>query len=237
MKTQEEIELEFRDEETVKNFPSYSAKLEFRPLRKSDAVLLAPVFRSSAKSIRNYLSSYQHADRWWLKDTQAFVSACVNDDFPSMHYLFMIGNQVVALASFHSFGSHPHDIQVVLAVFGEHQGRGIGKAVAKTMKKLAFEVWGFRSLWWIVDATNRPSMRLAQEIGCHRESTFEEEAKHGEAGSGLWHRFVVDRDDTLAPAILQGAPLEYWSEPKTAGLLKAVIASRDNEKTNSTTDE
>ena len=226
MKTQEEIELEFRDEQTVKNFPGYSAKLEFRPLRKTDSAILAPVFRSSAKSIRTYLSSYQYADRWSMKDTQAFVSACVNDDFPSMHYLFLIGNQVVAIASFHGFGENLHDVQVVLAVFGQHQGKGIGKAVAKTMKKLAFEVWGFRSLWWIVDATNRPSMKLAQEIGCHRDSTFEEAVKHGESGSGLWHRFVVDRDPSLAPAILQGASMEYWSEPKSAGLLRAVIESR-----------
>jgi RimJ/RimL family protein N-acetyltransferase len=161
-----------------------------------------------------------------MKDTQAFVSACVNDDFPSMHYLFLIGNQVVAIASFHGFGENLNDVQVVLAVFGQHQGKGIGKAVAKTMKKIAFEVWGFRSLWWIVDATNRPSMKLAQEIGCYRDSTFEESVKHGESGSGLWHRFVVDRDPSLAPGILQGASMEYWSEPKTAGLLRAVIDSR-----------
>jgi RimJ/RimL family protein N-acetyltransferase len=226
MKSQEEIELEFRDGDSIGNFPGYSARLEFRPLRKTDAVLLAPVFRSSAKSIRTYLSTYQHADRWWLKDTQAFVSACVNDDFPSMHYLFLIGNQVVGLASFHTFGNSLKEVQVVLAVFGDHQGKGIGKSVAVTMKKLAFEVWGFNKLWWIVDATNRPSIRLAKAIGCHFDSTFEEATKHGESGSGLWSRFVVERDPDSAPAILQGAPIDYWTEPKSAGLLKAVIEAK-----------
>lgn len=222
MKTQAQIELEFRDEETP-NFPSYNAKLEFRPLRMTDARLLAPVFRTSAKSVRTYLSSYQNADRWWLKDTQAFVSACVNDEFPAQHWIFLIGNEVVALGSLYSFAGRLDEVQVVLAVFGKNQGRGVGTAIAKTLKKLAFEVWGFQKLWWIVDATNFSSMKLAQKIGCIRESTFEHEIKHAESESGLWHRFVVERDPNLAPAILQGASIDYWSTPKTASLLRASI--------------
>jgi RimJ/RimL family protein N-acetyltransferase len=229
MKTQAELELEFRDVDTP-NFPSYNAKLEFRPLRNTDARLLAPVFRTSAKSVRTYLSSYQHADRWWLKDTQAFVSACVNDDFPSQHWIFTIGNEVVALGSLHSFGGRLDEVQVVLAVFGKNQGRGLGTAIAKTLKKLAFEVWGFQKLWWIVDATNFPSMKLAQKIGCVLDSTFEQEAKHAESESGLWHRFVIERDPTLAPAILQGASIDYWSTPKTASLLKATIEASHQEQ-------
>ena len=230
MKTQAELELQFRGED-VPNFPSYNAKLEFRPLRNTDARLLAPVFRTSAKSIRTYLSTYQHADRWWLKDTQAFVSACVNDEFPAQHWIFIIGNEVVALGSLHSFGGRLDEVQVVLAVFGKNQGRGLGTAIAKTLKKLAFEVWGFQKLWWIVDATNFSSMKLAQKIGCSLDSTFEQEAKHAEMESGLWHRFVIERDPSLAPGILQGASIDYWSTPKTASLLKAAIGATSNSPT------
>lgn len=228
MKTKEEIELELRGDGTTPNFPGYSAVLEYRPLKPTDSRLLAPVFRSSAKSIRTYLSTYQHADRWWLKDTQAFVSACVNDDFPSMHYLFLIGGHPVALGSLHSFGGSLRDVQVVLAVFGEHQGKGIGYAVAATLKKLAFEVWGFDSLWWIVDATNRASMKVAEKLGCHWDSTFEE-ADKSESSSGLWHRFVILRDPSLADAILQGADIEYWTVPKSRGMLQTVINSHIRE--------
>ena len=225
MRSQEEVELKFRNENTP-NFPGYSAPLQFRPLRKTDGLLLTPVFRSSAKSIRTYLSAFQYSDRWWLKEAQAFVTACVKDEFPSMHFLFTIDERPVALGSLHPFGDNIDEVQIVLAVFGSHQGKGIGKAVAETLKQVAFDIWGFSRVWWIVDATNRPSMAVAQRIGCYWDSTFEEESKYGEKGSGLWNRFVIDRPENSPQGILQGASLEYWSIPKSPGMLKAVIESR-----------
>lgn len=227
MKSQEEIELQFRNPETP-NYPGYSHRLEFHPLKRDDAFLLAPTFRSSAKSIRSYLSGFQYADRWSLKDCRAFVDSCLRDDFPTMHYVFTIGNNPVAFASLYPIGDRLDEVQIVLAVFGKHQGKGIGKSVAVTLKNIAFQVWGFRSLWWIVDATNRSSMKVADSIGCLWESSFEEPTKSGESGSGLWHRYVIDRDPNLAPGILQGASVDYWHMPKDAGMLKAVIKSRDS---------
>ena len=234
MKSKEEIELELR-RGNKGNFPGYSAPLEYRLLRKTDGLLLAPVFRLNAKSIRTYLSEYQHSQHWWLKDTQAFVTACVNDDFPTMHYLFIIGGKPVALGSLHSFGDSHNEVQIVLAVFGTNQGKGIGTAVAQTLKKIAFEVWGFKSVWWIVDATNRSSIQVAQKIGCTWDSTFTLEEKHGDQGSGLWNRFVVDRDPSLADGILQGASIDYWSSVKSVGMLEAVIGSQESKRSQMTT--
>lgn len=234
MKSQEELELEFRDGSKIPNFPGYSHRLEFRALQKSDATLLAPSFKGSAKTIRTYLSEFQYADRWNLKNTQAFINACLNDDFPAMHYVFTIGNRPVAFASFHSFGESLTEIQIILAVFGDHQGKGIGKAVAHTLKKVAFEIWGFERIWWVVDATNRSSMKIASSIGCEWDSTFEGDFKHGESGSGLWHRYVVERDHSLAPGVLQGADVEYWSSIKSSGMLEAVISSRSEKSSQMT---
>jgi RimJ/RimL family protein N-acetyltransferase len=227
MKSQEEIELKLRDSEKVPNFPGYSARLEFRALRKTDGLLLAPVFKTSAKSIRTYLSDYQNAQHWWLKDTQEFVRACVSDDFPTQHFLFTIGGRPVALGSFHSYANQLNEVQIVLAVFGTNQGKGVGSSVAETLKTIAFDVWGFDRVWWIVDATNRASMRLADKIGCTWDSTFEDEKKYGELGSGLWHRYVVDRDPNSIDGILQGASIDYWSLPKSPGMLKAVLGARN----------
>lgn len=230
MKSQEELELEFRDGSKIPNFPGYSHRLEFKALQKSDATLLAPSFKGSAKTIRTYLSEFQFADRWNLKDTQAFINACLKDDFPAMHYVFTIGNRPVAFASFHSFGDSLNEIQIILAVFGHHQGRGIGKAVAHTLKKVAFEIWGFERIWWIVDATNRSSMKIATSIGCEWDSTFEGDFKHGESGSGLWHRYVLEREPGLSPGILQGASHDYWTMPKSTGVLEAVIENRERNR-------
>jgi RimJ/RimL family protein N-acetyltransferase len=155
--------------------------------------------------------------------------ACVNDDFPSLHYLFLIGGQPVALASLHSYGGSLRDVQVVLAVFGEHQGKGIGFAAAASLKQLAFEVWGFSSLWWIVDVTNKASIKVAEKIGCVWDSSFEERSNGTDSGSGIWHRFVQYRDNKLADGVLQGADIEYWSVPKSSGMLTTVIESRQRD--------
>jgi RimJ/RimL family protein N-acetyltransferase len=224
MKKLEETELQFRDSEKP-NHRGYNHRLEFRPLKITDSRLLAPVLKQNAASIRTYLSTYQHADRWYLKDTQKFVSACVNDDFPRLHFLFLIGNDPVGLASFYEYGDNPREIQVVIAVFGNHQGRGIGKNMAITLKKVAFEVWGFEKLWWLVDASNEASIALAKSIGCVVIRSWKSEAKTAEAESGNWLAMRVDRDRDLPPAVLQGAPIQYWNTPKTPGMLKAVIES------------
>lgn len=233
MKKLEEIEKQFRTQR--ENYKGYNYPIQFRPLNITDARILAPVLKQNAASIRTYLSTYQHADRWFLKDTQKFVSACVNDDFPRLHYLFLIGNDPVGLASFYEYGTSPLEVQIVLAVFGNHQGRGIGKAIAHTLKKLAFEVWGFQAIWWLVDATNRPSISLAHSIGCKFERSWESEVKAAEKESGVWFALKVERDETLAPGILQGAPMSYWSIPKSEGMLDAVLkagAGTDPSKSN-----
>jgi RimJ/RimL family protein N-acetyltransferase len=217
----ETVELKFHNNSD--SFPGYNHGMEFRPLKITDARLLAPVFKQHAGSIRTYLSTYQHADRWFLKDTQKFVSSCVNDPWPRHHYLFLIGKDPVGIASFYEYGSNSKEIQVVIAVFGSHQGRGIGKQMAVTLRALAMDVWGFEKLWWIVDATNRPSIALAQHIGCVFDSAWEDHVKHAENESGLWFAFRLDRDPASPPGVLQGSPLAYWNMPKTKGMLEAII--------------
>ena len=224
MTTLEEVELQFHKEHNP-NHPGYNYPMEFRPLKITDARILAPVLKANAASIRTYLSTYQHADRWYLKDTQKFVSACVNDDFPRLHFLFLIGKEPVGLVSLYEYGDNPKEVQVVIAVFGNHQGRGIGKKMAITIRQVAFSVWGFEKLWWLVDATNRSSIALANYIGCELDRTWESETLNAENESGLWFAMRLDRDPSLPPGVLQGAPIQYWNTAKTRGMLTAVVES------------
>jgi hypothetical protein len=77
----------------------------------------------------------------------------------------------------------------------------------------------------LVDASNEASIALAKSIGCVTERTWQSEVKSAEKESGLWLGMRVDRDETLPPAVLQGAPIQYWNTPKTSGMLAAIIES------------
>lgn len=229
MKTLEEVELGFRNPD-LENFPGYNYPPTFRPMRMTDSSVLAPIVRRDAKSIRTYLGSFQNAHLWNLKSAQAFVASRLNsDDFPNFHYLFFCGPELVGMGSLAPYGDDPMDCQIILAVFGSHQAKGWGEAIAKTLKGVAFQIWGFNRIVWINDATNFASSKLAQKIGAHLEEMYEDDFILGEKGTGLWYRWAVDRPhERLAPGILQGASLEYWSQPKSSGLLQRVVASQKN---------
>lgn len=230
MKTLEETELQFRSEKP-QNYPGFDSHLHFRPMKITDTAIMTPVLKSSAKSIRGYLGHFQHADLWDIRNAKNFVANCVNAEFPSAHYLFFIGNKLVGMGSLHQYGDSPLDVQIVLAVFGEkYQGRGIGTAIGQTLKKVAFEIWGFSSLWWVVDATNLPSIKTAQKVGLTVDHNWEDEVKHSESESGLWWAFKENRPEDLAPGVLQGASIEYWVEARNASLLSAVITAKRSDR-------
>jgi len=229
-KSIEEVELKFHNKD-LPNFPGYNYKPEFRPLKMTDAILLAPMMRKEGRSIGTYLGGYSVPDQWNLKETQKWVSQSINsNDFPAFHYLFLCGpNTVVGMGSIMKYGDSLLECQLVLSVFGSHQGRGWGKVIASTLKHIAFDVWGFEAIYWINDATNRASTKLSQEMGFGLETTYSDNNIMGTKGSGLWYRWICHRPEGMFPGILQGADLEYWGTPKSEGLLKAVIAAKESE--------
>lgn len=224
-KTMEEIEFQFRS--ARKNHPGYNHPLEFRPLKITDSKLLTPVFQKYGKTIRSYLGSFHNAHSWQMGDAQKFVSAELNADFPNFTWLFFIGKDLVGMGSMHPYANSFTDVQIVLAVFGKHQGKGIGTAIGKTLKSVAFDIWGFQSFWWLVDATNHPSKKAAEKVGLSFHHSWEDEVKHSEVESGLWFAFSESRSPELPDGILQGAPLAYWQESRNSSLLQAVIQARN----------
>jgi RimJ/RimL family protein N-acetyltransferase len=227
MKSKEQVELELRS--NTENHRGFKAPLHYRHLRITDTPLLAPVIRSNARSIRGYLGTFQNADLWDIQNAKKFVARCLNDEFPTLHYLFFIGDEVVGLASLYSYAGSPWDVQIVLAVFGpKYQGKGIGTRMGSTMKKEAFEIWGFRSFWWLVDATNRPSIGVAQKVGLRLSHQWEDTVKHSELESGQWLAFFEKRPENLGPGLLQGANMDHWSDSRTPSHLEAVLDARTN---------
>ncbi|MFY9240385.1 MAG: GNAT family N-acetyltransferase, partial [Roseovarius sp.] len=155
--SQEETELAFRSEKP--NWPGYSAPLEMKHLKKTDAAILTPIFKKYGKQIRSYLGQFHNAHSWQMSSAQSFVMDAVSRDFPSQTWTFWIGNKVVGLASLEQYGQSVKDVQIILAVFGEHQGKGIATAIGKSLKYFAFNVMGHSSFWWLVDESNVASIR------------------------------------------------------------------------------
>ena len=226
MKTKEEIELQWRSD-NPNNYPGFNEPISFRTIRATDTALLTPVLKKHSKSIRGYLGSFHNSHVWDMKDAKKFVAQCVNDPFPSFHYLFFIGNRLVGIGSLHSYKGSFTEVQIVLAVFGEDlQGKGIGTTIGATLKEIAFGVWGFDKFWWLVDATNLASIKTAQKVGLSFSHSWEDKVLHSEQESGLWNAFVENRSEHRPPGILQGESLSYWQESRTSSMLQAIIQAR-----------
>ena len=228
MKTIEEVELEFRREKP--NWPGYKAPLEMKHLKKTDAAILTPIFKKYGKQIRSYLGHFHNAHSWQMMDAQKFVLDAVSREFPSDTWTFWIGNEVVGLASLESYGESAKDVQIILAVFGEHQGKGLATGIGETLKYFAFNVMGFSSFWWLVDEGNIGSTRAAEKSGLELHHTWTDKVKHSENETGEWRAYWQPRPERLGDGVLQGASLSYWQETRTSSLLQAVIkAKRDKE--------
>jgi RimJ/RimL family protein N-acetyltransferase len=224
MKSKEEIELELSKQ--TPNWPGYPGRLEFRPIRFEDSRLLIPVIRRDRGVLSAYLSKFRGSTHWNIHDAQKLVSSLVNGEWPETTYLFYIQNEPIGLMTIGGV-SQLDECQLILAVFAGHQGKGFATAMTKAILKITEEVWGFSKTWWIVDATNRASIKVANKTGFSFHSQYDELDKRSpDKASGLYLRLEKKRPEGLAPGVLQGADIDYWSTGKNASILQAVINSR-----------
>lgn len=222
--SQEEIEFAFRSDKP--NWPGYSAPLEMKHLKKTDAAILTPIFKKHGKQIRSYLGQFHNAHSWQMSTAQSFVMDAVSRDFPSQTWTFWIGNKVVGLASLEQYGQSVKDVQIILAVFGEHQGKGIATAIGKSLKYFAFNVMGHSNFWWLVDESNIASIRAAEKNGLELHRTWTDKIRHSEKETGQWRAYWQERPEGLEDGVLQGASLSYWQESRTSSLLQEVIKAK-----------
>ena len=226
--SQEEIALALRSPKP--NWPGYSAPLEMKHLKNTDAAILTPIFKKYGKQIRSYLGHFHNAHAWQMGTAQSFVMDSINREFPSYTWTFWIGNKVVGLASLEPYGESVKDVQIILSVLGEHQGRGIATAIGKSLKYFAFNIMGFSSFWWLVDESNTGSIRAAEKNGLELHRTWTDEIKNSEKETGDWRAYWQPRPDKMEDGVLQGASLSYWHETRTSSLLQAVIQAKNQKE-------
>lgn len=227
MGSNEEIEHELRKEKP--NWPGYNGPLEMRLLNKSDAVLLTPIFKKHGNQIRTYLGHFHNARHWNFRDANRFVQDSLNANFPSFTYLFHMNNEIVGMGSLAPYGESVTDVQIILAVFGKHQGKGIAKAIEETLIYIAFRVWGFDSFWHLVDASNIASIKTAEANGLQLSHTWTDKI-HAEKETGEWLAYFANRPEGLPDGVLQGAPIAYWHETRSDQLLQVVIEARNGKR-------
>lgn len=222
----EEIELGFRDRSRAID------DLEFRAITRSDAVPLTPIFKKNALEIRKYLGTFHNAQNWSFSSAVSFIEASISAPFPSFTYVFTRGNkEIVGIGSLNGYGDPANqEVQVVLMVFGKHQGQGIASRIEGILMKISFEVWGFARVFHLVDASNAASIRVAEKNGMVLSHTWTDKQKHSISETGEWLAYVAERPEGLEDGVLQGAPISYWHETRSDQLLQAVIEARNGKR-------
>lgn len=231
MSNQFEIERQFRGD--APNFPGFDAPIEFRPLKNSDTVLLAPILKKYGNQLSEFLADYTFAANWDFRNANNYVTGLLDEPFPRFSYLFLIGKQIVGMAYTGEWGNSLYDVQIVLWVHPKHQGKRIGNSIGHTIRKVMLEIWGMNSFNWIVAETNTPSIKVAESLGLELAQKFIGEI-HAKGETGEWRRYVQYRDESMR-GILQGEQsLAAWTGVRNASVLDAILkanAEGDVERT------
>jgi RimJ/RimL family protein N-acetyltransferase len=193
------------------NFNGFDYPLEFSPMRPRHKSAVIKAVWASHEHLRGYIGWAKYARSWNAKTISNFVDDHINAAPPDQHFVFLIGNEVVGVGSL--VGAYTaHDAQIALWTRAGYQGKGLGKAMVQTLEYVAFNVWGFRVLFYEHDATNESSKQLPQKCGFTYSHTRDIE-KSAERESGLWYSWKKERPAGLPDAIIQGRPIEDFTTP------------------------
>ena len=202
---------EMRNKGNRNNFPGFDYPLEFSPMRPKHKPAMIKAVWSSHQHLRGYIGWAKYARSWDAKAISSFVDDHINDIPPNQHFVFLIGKEIVGVGSL--VGAYTnHDSQIALWVTSGYQGKGIGKAIVQTLEYVAFNVWGFHTLYYEHDSTNESSKKLPQKCGFTYSHTRNIE-KSAEQESGFWFSWKKQRPKGLPDAIIQGRPVEDFIVP------------------------
>jgi RimJ/RimL family protein N-acetyltransferase len=202
---------EMRNSGPRDNFPGFEFPLEFCPIRPKHKTALIRAVWASHRQLRGYIGWAKYARSWNTRTFAKFVDDHINALLPNQHFVFLIGEEIVGMGSLVGAYS-PNDSQIALWVRTGYQGKGIGKAMVETLEYVAFNVWGFHTLYYEHDYTNESSKKLPQKCGFTFSHTRDIE-KSAELESGLWFCWKKERPDHLPDAIIQGRPIDDYTKP------------------------
>jgi len=202
---------DMRDKGNRKNFPGFDYPLEFCPMRPKHKPAMIKAVWSSHQQLRGYIGWAKYARSWDAKTISKFVDDHINTPPPNQHFVFLIGKEIVGVGSL--VGAYTNqDSQIALWTRTGYQGKGIGKAIVQTLEYVAFNVWGFHTLYYEHDSTNESSKKLPQKCGFTLSHTRNIE-KSAENESGYWFSWKKFRPEGLPDAIIQGRPVDDFTTP------------------------
>lgn len=193
------------------NYPGFDHPLYFCPMRQKHKSAVIRAIWKSHQDLKGFIGWAKYARSWDGPTISKFVDSHINDPLPNQHFVFMLGDEVVGVGSLLKSYTDS-DCQIALWVSSGFQGKGIGRNIVLTIEKVAFEVWGFTRFFYEHDARNEGSKRLPQATGFQYSHSFELD-KNAENESGLWMSWVKYRPTNLPPGILQGRPIEDFTNP------------------------
>ena len=186
-------------------FPGYSNGLEFHHLSSRDSLKLSAAMHRSRAHFEKFLPVFDESQKLTLSAMREWISDRLDEHFPTQHFVFSIGRELVGFGSTLPISNDLREIQLRYMVFEGHTGKGVATAMAKTMEFYGFHVWGFDRIYIEMDSANRASLAVAQRLGYELHGT-KELSKIGTDGSGLWFSFVKVR-----PREAQAGTLDDWS--------------------------
>jgi len=197
-----EIELE------IPNWPGYEYPLACRMIKSTDAPLLYPVMKKSAKHLRGYVNWAKYSPSWDIDDVQKFVQDHVNSEWPRFHLIFSIGYEVVAFGSLAPV-DRERSVQVALWTAADHTQKGIGSWVVQVLEWYAYYIFGFDAVYYQVDYSNRKSASLPKKLGYKFSHTFEDEV-HAKDETGFWFSFKKEKPNDVPPGFIDTGTLNNW---------------------------
>ena len=193
------------------NFPGFNHPLTFAPMGNHHREAVIKALWTSHKDLRGFIGWAQYMRSWSTNDFHRFIDHHINARLPDQHFVFMIGKEIVGVGSL--VGAYtPQDHQIALWVTSGYQGKGIGQSIVHTLEDVAFNVWGYHTLYYEHDAKNESSKKLPQKCG-FKFSHTRNLMIDAEQESGLWFSWKKERPDGLPDAIIQGRPIEDFTKP------------------------
>jgi RimJ/RimL family protein N-acetyltransferase len=202
----EESELE--NQEGIENWPGYDYPLACRIIKSTDAPLLYPVMKKSAKHLRGYVNWAKYSPSWDIDDVQKFVRDHVESEWPRFHLIFTIGYEIVAFGSLAPV-NRDRSVQIALWTSVDHTKRGIGAWVVQVLEWYAFYVFGYDTVYYQFDSSNKKSGSLPKQLGYTFSHTFNDEI-HASKETGFWFSFKKQKPDDIPPGAIDTGTLSNW---------------------------
>jgi len=201
-------EIESENPEVIANWPGYDYPLACRVIKSTDAPLLYPVMKKSAKHLRGYIDWAKYSPSWDIEDVQKFVKDHVESEWPRFHLIFTIGYEVVGFGSIAPV-DRDRSCQVALWVGVDHTKRGIGAWIVQVLEWYAFHVFGYDHVYYQYDSSNRKSGSLPRQLGYTYSHDFNDEV-HAKNETGYWFSFKKARPGDLPPGAIDTGRLDNW---------------------------